>query len=111
MGRGAVGQAGPDRPQSSHRRPPEHGAKGQPPRSPDAGRILGIQRDSSRVQSVSGGGHWGGGVFISAGDQARIGLMLLHRGVWGSCRILSKAWIELMLEPCAGEYGFVGRRP
>ena len=33
-----------DRPQPSRRRPPEHGAKGQPPRSPDAGRILGIQR-------------------------------------------------------------------
>jgi CubicO group peptidase (beta-lactamase class C family) len=48
----------------------------------------------------------GGGVFISARDQARIGLMLLHRGVWGSRRILSKAWIELMAEPCAGEYGF-----
>ena len=44
MGRGAVGQAGPDRPQPSRRRPAEHGAKGQPPRSPGAGRILGIQR-------------------------------------------------------------------
>ena len=33
MGRGAVGQAGPDRPQPDRRRPPEHGAKGQPPRS------------------------------------------------------------------------------
>jgi len=26
-----------------------------------------------QVQSVSGGGHWGGGVFIHAEDQARIG--------------------------------------
>ena len=59
-----------------------------------------VEIDGRRVQSVSGGGHWGGGVFISARDQARIGLMLLRRGVWGGRRILSEAWIERMLEPC-----------
>ena len=32
------------------------------------------------VRSVSGGGHWGGGVFIHSEDQARIGLMLFCRG-------------------------------
>ena len=49
------------------------------------------------MQSVSGGSHWGGGVFIHARDQARIGLMLLRGGVWGGRRILSEAWIERML--------------
>jgi CubicO group peptidase (beta-lactamase class C family) len=49
---------------------------------------------------VSGGGHWGGGVFIGARDQARIGLLLLRQGRWGGRRILSEAWIERMLEPC-----------
>ena len=58
-----------------------------------------VEIDGQRVQSVSGGGHWGGGVFISARDQARIGLMLLRRGMWGARRILSEAWIERMLEP------------
>jgi CubicO group peptidase (beta-lactamase class C family) len=59
-----------------------------------------VEIDGRRMQSVSGGGHWGGGVFINARDQARIGLMLLRRGVWGSRRILSEAWIARMIEPC-----------
>jgi CubicO group peptidase (beta-lactamase class C family) len=68
-----------------------------------------VEIDGRRIQSVSGGAHWGGGVFISARDQARIGLMLLHRGMWGSRRILSEAWIERMLEPCPlhGNYGYL----
>jgi len=61
------------------------------------------------MQSVSGGGHWGGGVFINARDQARIGLTLLRRGMWGPRRILSEAWIEQMLEPCPlnRQYGYL----
>ena len=68
-----------------------------------------VEIDGRRVQSVSGGGHWGGGVFIQRRDQARIGLMLLRRGVWGSRRILSEAWIERMLEPCPlyPQYGYL----
>jgi CubicO group peptidase (beta-lactamase class C family) len=48
-------------------------------------------------------------VFISARDQARIGLILLRGGVWGSRRILSEAWIERMLEPCPlyANYGYL----
>ncbi|MEZ5726951.1 MAG: serine hydrolase [Burkholderiaceae bacterium] len=34
-----------------------------------------------KTQSVPGGTHWGGGVTISARDQARIGQMLLRRGL------------------------------
>ena len=59
-----------------------------------------IELDGKRVQSVSGGSHWGGGVFIHARDQARIGLLLLRGGVWEGKRILSEAWIERMREPC-----------
>jgi CubicO group peptidase (beta-lactamase class C family) len=68
-----------------------------------------VQIDGRQVQSVSGGGHWGGGVFISARDQARIGLMLLRRGFWGRRRIVSEAWIERMLEPCPlyRNYGYL----
>jgi len=68
-----------------------------------------VEIDGKPMQSVSGGGHWGGGVFISARDQARIGLMLLRRGVWDSRRILSEAWIERMLEPCPlyANYGYL----
>src|SRR3954447_2781193 len=59
-----------------------------------------VELDGRRVQSVSGGSHSGGGVFIHARDQARIGLLLLRRGVWDGKRILSEAWIDLAREPC-----------
>lgn len=70
------------------------------------------------VRSVSGGGHWGGGVFIHAEDQARIGLMMARRGAWGGRRILSEDWIQQSLAPCPikPDYGFLwwlntGRAP
>lgn len=70
------------------------------------------------ARSVSGGGHWGGGVFIHAEDQARIGLMMARRGAWGGRRILSEDWIQQSLAPCPikPDYGFLwwlntGRAP
>jgi CubicO group peptidase (beta-lactamase class C family) len=68
-----------------------------------------VEIDGKQVQSVSGGGHWGGGVFISTRDQARIGLMLLRRGMWGPRQILSEAWIERMRDPCPlyRNYGYL----
>ncbi len=68
-----------------------------------------VEIDAQRMQSVSGGAHWGGGVFVSARDQARIGLMLLRGGSWDGRRILSEAWIERMLEPCPlyRNYGYL----
>jgi CubicO group peptidase (beta-lactamase class C family) len=59
-----------------------------------------VELDGRRVQSVSGGSHWGGGVFIHARDQARIGLLLLRRGEWAGRRILSERWIEMLRQPC-----------
>jgi CubicO group peptidase (beta-lactamase class C family) len=68
-----------------------------------------VEIDGERMPSVSGGGHWGGGVFINARDQARIGLLLLNRGTWNGRRILSEEWIERMLEPCPlfRNYGYL----
>ena len=54
-----------------------------------------------QVQSVSGGGHWGGGVFMHAQDQARIGLLMLNRGRWGAAQILPPSWIDASVTPCA----------
>ena len=59
-----------------------------------------VEVGGRRVQSVSGGGHWGGGVFIHAEDQARIGLLMLGRGVWNGQRLLPEAWIDLSVAPC-----------
>jgi CubicO group peptidase (beta-lactamase class C family) len=68
-----------------------------------------VEIDGRAMQSISGGGHWGGGVFISARDQARIGLLLLRRGVWEGRRLISEAWIDWMLEPCPlfVQYGYL----
>jgi CubicO group peptidase (beta-lactamase class C family) len=58
-----------------------------------------ITLDGRPVQAVSGGGHWGGGMFINAWDMARFGLLTQRRGMWGRQRILSDEWITRSLTP------------
>jgi CubicO group peptidase (beta-lactamase class C family) len=50
-----------------------------------------VEIDGKRMQSVPGGTHWGGGVSISARDQARVGELLLDGG----------EWVRKMQTPCA----------
>ncbi|WP_417476368.1 serine hydrolase domain-containing protein [Maricaulis sp.] len=59
--------------------------------------------------SVSGGGHWGGGMMLSAYDQARFGLLGLNRGNWDGTQLLSEAWYERSLTPTdvAPSYGYM----
>lgn len=52
-----------------------------------------------RVQSVPGGTHWGGGVSISARDQARIGRLVLDRGRHGDRQLVPADWIDRMQQP------------
>jgi CubicO group peptidase (beta-lactamase class C family) len=68
-----------------------------------------VEIDGRWMQSVSGGSHWGGGVFIHARDQARIGQLLLRGGIWDGRRLLSEAWIGRMLAPCPlfPQYGYL----
>ena len=54
-----------------------------------------------RLQSVPGGSHWGGGVSISAHDQARIGQLLLDGGVGGGRQLVPRAWLQRLAEPSA----------
>lgn len=58
-----------------------------------------VNVDGLQVQSVSGGGHHGGGVFISTRDQARFGLLMQRDGVWGERQLVPKAWIEAARTP------------
>lgn len=46
------------------------------------------------IESVSGGGHWGGGLWISTRDLARFGLLFLRDGRWGERAILPPGWTE-----------------
>jgi CubicO group peptidase (beta-lactamase class C family) len=55
--------------------------------------------DGRRVQSVSGGSHWGGGMFISARDHARFGLLVARAGRWQEQQIVPSAFIDAMLAP------------
>jgi CubicO group peptidase (beta-lactamase class C family) len=62
--------------------------------------------DGHWVQSVSGGGHWGGGLLISARDQARFGLFTLRKGDWGGKRLLPAQWFEWATTPTAAQRGY-----
>ena len=55
--------------------------------------------DGQAVQSVSGGTHWGGGLWVSAHDLARFGLLTLRRGRWGDRQIVPDAWFDTALAP------------
>ncbi len=68
-----------------------------------------VNVDGVMVQSVSGGGHWGGGMFINGYDMARFGLLTLHRGRWNDRQIVSEQWVKRALTPTGPnpEYGFM----
>ena len=68
-----------------------------------------VEIDGKRMQSVPGGGHWGGGLFIGARDHARLGLLVARGGVWAGRRLISEAWIRQSLTPSAtlANYGLL----
>jgi CubicO group peptidase (beta-lactamase class C family) len=65
--------------------------------------------DGRRIQSVSGGGHWGGGLFIDTRDHARFGLLALRNGRWGDKQLLSEEWLERAVRPTdiKPDYGYM----
>ena len=65
--------------------------------------------DGRRMQSVSGGGHFGGGVWISSRDHARFGLLFSRRGRWGDQQLISERWIDEATTPSEVEptYGYM----
>jgi CubicO group peptidase (beta-lactamase class C family) len=67
-----------------------------------------IVLDGQLVQSVSGGAHWGGGMYISTRDLARFGYLILRQGKWGERRILSREWLRMATTPGVNPgYGFM----
>lgn len=65
--------------------------------------------DGRKIQSVSGGGHNGGGMFINTLDQARFGLLFARRGVWNGQQLISSDWIDRAKIPSEAnpEYGYM----
>lgn len=68
-----------------------------------------IVLDGQPVQSVSGGGHWGGGMFINAYDMARFGLLTLRRGNWNGKQLISEQWLKQSTTPTTAQptYGYM----
>jgi CubicO group peptidase (beta-lactamase class C family) len=65
-----------------------------------------IELDGQRIQSVSGGGHFGGGMFINAWDMARFGYLFLRGGKWAGREIVSEKWIALARTPGPANPGY-----
>lgn len=68
-----------------------------------------VNIDGLMMQSVSGGGHFGGGIFINTLDMARFGLLFLRKGKWKQQQLISEQWIQAARQPSAAnkEYGFM----
>jgi CubicO group peptidase (beta-lactamase class C family) len=68
-----------------------------------------VNIDGVMVQSVSGGGHFGGGLFINTLDHARYGLLFLRKGKWKNQQLISEQWIKEATTPSVANksYGFL----
>lgn len=68
-----------------------------------------VELDGNRMQSVSGGGHYGGGLFINTEDHARFGLLFLNNGNWNGTQLISNSWIKEATTPSIANnnYGYL----
>lgn len=68
-----------------------------------------VNIDGIMMQSVSGGGHNGGGIFINTYDQAKYGLLFARQGMWNNKQILPKEWIKQVQVPSSANasYGYM----
>ncbi|SRR5579871_631189 len=68
-----------------------------------------VNIDGVMMQSVSGGGHHGGGIFISTADEARFGLLFLRNGKWKTRQLISEKWVKAIHQPSTAnkDYGYM----
>jgi len=68
-----------------------------------------VMVDGVNIQSVSGGGHNGGGLFINSTDHARFGLLFARNGEWNGEQIVSEEWISKSVESSEvnSSYGYL----
>ena len=62
--------------------------------------------DGQIMQSVSGGSHWGGGMMLSAYDQARFGYLTMNNGRWKDAQLIPTSWIEKSKTPTPANEGY-----
>ena len=65
--------------------------------------------DGVQMQSVSGGGHSGGGVFINTEDHARFGLLFMNQGRWQDEQVISPKWVDMVQQSSGANpsYGYM----
>jgi CubicO group peptidase (beta-lactamase class C family) len=68
-----------------------------------------VDIDGLKMQSVTGGGHSGGGLFINTEDMARFGLLFARNGKWEGEQLLSEELIEEAIQPSPANenYGYM----
>lgn len=68
-----------------------------------------VNVDGLKMQSVSGGGHSGGGLFINTLDHARFGLLFLRKGKWKDTQLISEKWVSAVQKPSEAyeSYGYM----
>jgi len=65
-----------------------------------------VDIDGQMIESVSGGGHFGGGIFINTLDQARFGLLFLRKGKWKNKQLISEQWVNSVGQPSAANRSY-----
>lgn len=65
-----------------------------------------VNIDGQMIQSVSGGGHFGGGMFINTFDHARFGLLFARNGTWKNRQLLSPNWVASVAQPSAANKAY-----
>lgn len=65
-----------------------------------------VNVDGQMIESVSGGGHFGGGIFINTLDQARFGLLFLRKGKWKNKQLISEQWVNSVCQPSAANKSY-----
>lgn len=58
-----------------------------------------VNVDGQMIESVSGGGHFGGGIFINTLDHARFGLLFARKGKWKGKQLISEQWVNSVNQP------------
>ncbi len=68
-----------------------------------------VDLDGRKVQASTGGGHFGGGMFINSFDLGRFGYLFLRNGKWADRQLVSTKWIGMARTGgvANAEYGFM----
>jgi CubicO group peptidase (beta-lactamase class C family) len=68
-----------------------------------------VEIGGRRIESVSGGTRWGGGLWMNSEDMARFGLLILNHGQWAGRRLISAEWLKEAVTPSehGPDYGYL----